>query len=318
MGIIRNMSAEARRRRKRAAEIAPFLESVFARYHSPDYLGSDPLVMVREFSDRDDRQIAALFAALLAYGNVKQINVSLGRLFAAMGGRPGLFIREFQFDEAAEALAGFKHRFADERDILCLCCLLHQAVTARSLQDGFLLGVRENEPDLALAAGRFVDYLQGFDFAPYFSRSEMLARSSFKHLLPRADKGSACKRIHLFLRWMVRPDDGVDLGLWPQVSAARLLVPVDTHILRLSQNLGLSRRAVASLEFARDVTAVLREIDPEDAARFDFSLCRLGILKLCPSSSNLQTCGACELRSVCLKRKRLTAAAARRNSCGNG
>jgi uncharacterized protein (TIGR02757 family) len=291
--------------------VAPFMESIFRRYHTPDYLGSDPLVTVRRFSDRDDREIAALFAALLAYGNVKQINASLDRLFAAMDHRPGKFVRGFDFAEAKEALHGFKHRFADENDILCLCWLLHQAIAVRPLEEGFRLGMVEEDVDLAAAAGRFVDYLQSFDFAPYFDRTAMLARSSFKHLMPRADKGSACKRIHLFLRWMVRPDDGIDLGLWSNISPGLLLVPVDTHILRLSQNLGFSKRQTASLEFARDVTRALRGVDPDDPARFDFSLCRLGILKLCPSKADLEKCAPCELHNVCHRRRRLDRNAAR-------
>lgn len=289
----------------------PFLESVYDRYHRAEYLGSDPLVMVRSFDARGDREIAAVFAALLAYGNVKQINASLARLFSAMGGQPGRFVRDLDMTRARAALAGFKHRFADENDVLCLCWLLHQAMARQSLEAGFVDGVREGETDLANAAGRFVDYLQAFEFEPYFDREQMLSRSSFKHLLSRADRGSACKRIHLFLRWMVRPDDGIDLGLWPGISPGLLLAPVDTHILRLSTNLGFTKRKTASLEFARDVTAKLRLVDPDDPVRFDFSLCRLGILKLCPTKADLQWCGRCELYGACEKRRRLERNAAR-------
>lgn len=295
------------RKLARPNDIAPFLESIFQRYHTPDYLGSDPLVIVRQFADRDDREVAALFAALLAYGNVKQINKSLTRLFVAMDNRPGLFIREFNMSSAREALHGFKHRFADENDILCLCYLLHQATATRTLEEGFCLGIDPEATDLAMAAGRFFDYLQSFHYPAHLSREQMLSRLSFKHLMPRADKGSACKRVHLFLRWMIRADDGIDLGIWKSIDPALLLVPVDTHILRLSQNLGLSKRPNASLLFAREVTQHLRKVDPSDPARFDFSLCRLGILQLCPSKSDLQKCNQCELQSVCHLKRRLEA-----------
>lgn len=287
------------------AAYGPFLESVYDRYHQPTYLGSDPLVMVRSFDDPADREVAALLAALLAYGNVKQINASLARLFAAMGGKPGAFIRNFNMSSARQSLAGFKHRFSDENDILCLCWLLHQAMQRQSLESGFCEGIRDGETDLAQAAGRFFDYLHSFSFEPHFDRATMIARSSFKHLMPRADKGSACKRIHLFLRWMIRADDGIDLGLWSTIPTSLLLVPVDTHIMRLSTNLGFSTRKAASLEFARDVTRMLRLIDPVDPARFDFSLCRLGILKLCPTKSDLQICDKCELHGACQKRRSL-------------
>lgn len=263
-----------------AAVCGPFLESVYDQYHQPRYLGSDPLAVVRAFDQTEDRQVAALFAALLAYGNVKQINASLARLFAAMDHRPARFIREFEMPAARRALAGFKHRFADEDDILCLCLLLHQAMSRQSLEEGFRAGIHDNETDLAPAAGRFIDYLHSFDFEPHFNRATMTNRSSFKHLMPRADRGSACKRIHLFLRWMIRTDDGIDLGLWRDISPSLLLIPVDTHIARLSRELGFTTRKTPSLEFAREVTAKLRLINPADPTRFDFSLCRLGILKV--------------------------------------
>lgn len=284
-------------------DLSSYLESVYVRYHRAEFLGSDPLVMVHGFEDAGDREVAALFAALLAYGNVRQINASLERLFAAMEWQPRRFLESFHWPTAHRALRGFKHRFADENDILCLCWLLHQALQKQTLEAGFAAGIQDDEPDLAAAAGRFVDYLQSFAFEPYFDRDEMLERSSFKHLLPRADKGSACKRIHLFLRWMVRPADGIDLHLWPSISPSLLLVPIDTHVMRLSQNLGLCSRQTASLQFSREVTARLREIDCADPVRFDFSLCRLGILKACPSRADLEICRTCALYEPCQRRR---------------
>lgn len=289
------------------SELSRYLEVVYARYHRSEFLGSDPLVMVHGFEDPADREVAGLFAALLAYGNVRQINASLERLFTAMDWQPRRFLDSFHWPAAHRALRGFKHRFADENDILCLCWLLHQALKTQTLEAGFAAGVLKEDADLAAAAGRFVDYLQSFAFEPYFDRDEMLGRSSFKHLLPRADKGSACKRIHLFLRWMVRPADGIDLGLWPSIPPALLLVPIDTHVMRLSQNLGLCSRQTASLQFSREVTARLREIDCEDPVRFDFSLCRLGILKACPTRSNIEICRTCALHDPCQLRRQLEA-----------
>lgn len=289
-------------------QLAKFLESVYDRYHRPEYLGSDPLVVVRGFDDPADREVAALFAALLAYGNVKQINASLLRLFEAMDGHPHRFIENFKMPAARRAMRGFKHRFADENDILCLCWLLHQAIKKQSLEAGFRAGIDSTETDLAHAAGCFVDYLQSFKFTPHFDRTAMLSRSSFKHLMPRADKGSACKRIHLFLRWMIRADDGIDLGLWRGISPALLLVPIDTHVMRLSRNLGFTQRQTASLQFSREVTARLRSIAPDDPVRFDFSLCRLGILKACPTRDDIKACRACELYGVCHHRRAIEAA----------
>ena len=263
----------------RLDQLKQLLDGIFDQYHRPEYLGSDPLLMVHRFSAPEDREIAALFAALLAYGNVKQINASLDRLFTAMEWQPRRFIEQFSWPDASAALRGFKHRFADEYDILCLSWLLHQALARQPLEQIFASCIAPGETDLANAAGRFFDSLQSGSFAPHFNRHEILGRSSFKHLMPRADKGSACKRVHLFLRWMIRPADGVDLGIWQSLSPALLLVPIDTHLFKISRELRLSRLKTPSLEFSRQVTARLRKFDPADPARYDFSLCRLGILK---------------------------------------
>jgi endonuclease III len=112
---------------------------------------------------------------------------------------------------------------------------------------------------------------------------------------------------------MVRKDDGIDLGLWRGVDPAMLLVPVDTHILRVGRHLGAIRARTHSLGAAREITAVLRGADPADPARFDFALCRLGILKRCPTAADLSACRECELRDGCRKRRALERAAARRN-----
>lgn len=280
-------------------DLGHFLELVYENYHDPRYLGTDPLVMVRDFECAADKEIGALFSALLAYGNVKQINASLQRLFDCMDNEPGRFVREFKWKAASRALRGFKHRFADENDILCLCLILHKALQKDTLESGFARGMKRGCIDLSDAAGSFVDYLQSMDTDPHYCRADMLSRSSFKHLMPRADKGSACKRIHLFLRWMIRPDDGIDLGLWKSISPELLLVPVDTHIMQLSQRLGLTTRRSASLQFSREVTAQLREVDRHDPVRFDFSLCRLGIMKVEHDGQGILQINPCQAYGFC-------------------
>jgi len=293
----------------RGAHLRPFLDALTVRYHRAALLGTDPLAVVRGFADPDDREFAALFAALLAYGNVKQINASLRDLFTRMGGAPARFIRAWSPADSFACLTaggGFKHRFTDAEDLACLCHLLHHATRGgRTLEDVFIEGFDACEPDLVGAATRFVEALCAQPFAPHFDRARMLTKASFKHLLPVAARGSAAKRIHLFLRWVVRPDDGIDLGLWRRIPPEKLLIPVDTHIFRVGRNLGLIRRKTASLEAAREMTAALRAARPDDPVRYDFSLCRLGILGDCPPVSELARCRACDLHDVCARRRRL-------------
>lgn len=278
---------------------ALFLEKVYRRYHRTEYLGSDPLAVVHQLRTAEDREIGALYAALLAYGNVKQINASLRKLFEAMDGQPAAFVHDFSYRSARERLGPFKHRFTDAEDVLCLAHLIHQRTRSRPLQRWFADCVQSCDEDFAPAAGRFIGLLLSGDFGRHFDERRMLAKASFKHFVPRPERGSACKRLYLFLRWMIRERDGIDLGLWESIEPDKLLIPVDTHILRISNKLGFTSKQTASLAAAREITSVLRRVDPADPVRFDFSLCRLGILKQCPSTSSLDTCRECALEPIC-------------------
>jgi uncharacterized protein (TIGR02757 family) len=143
--------------------------------------------------------------------------------------------------------------------------------------------------ELREGLARFADALRG----------ERASRS-LRHLVPDPRAGSACKRQLLYLRWMVRPADGVDLGLWP-LSPAQLIVPVDTHVHRIAKNLDLTRRNDASWRTAEEITAALREMDPHDPVRYDFALCHLGVSRACPSRRDSDKCAACVLKPVCVR-----------------
>jgi uncharacterized protein (TIGR02757 family) len=120
-----------------------------------------------------------------------------------------------------------------------------------------------------------------------------------RHFLPSPLEGSACKRLNLYLRWMVRPDDGVDFGLWPQIPTDRLIIPLDTHICRIGQFLGLTRRKTPDWKMAEEITRSLRAISPDDPVQYDFVLCHMGISGNCPLVGCREKCEACPLRSAC-------------------
>jgi len=120
------------------------------------------------------------------------------------------------------------------------------------------------------------------------------------HVLPDPRAGGAMKRLLLFLRWMIRPADGIDLGVWRRVSTRRLLMPVDVHIHRLSRNLGLTARRDVSWKTATEITQALRELDADDPTRYDFSLCHLGMVQDCPSRADPTRCEGCGVKPVCI------------------
>lgn len=249
--------------------LARRLRALAAR-RDPRRLADDPLGLVR---GAGDRETGALVAAALAFGNVKGIRRSVATALRAVDG-----------DRAV--LRGFRHRWIDGRDVARLLDGIGRARSHHgSLEELFLAG---DDGDLGRALDRFCDALRG----PRPSRG-------LRFLLPRPADGSACKRPLLFLRWVVRPDDGADLGLWRRVDPARLVVPLDTHVHRIAFWLGLTDRRTPGWRTALDVTRALRRIDPRDPVRFDFALAHLGISKDCPKRPVAETCARCPLRPHC-------------------
>lgn len=287
-------------------KLLPFLEETYDLYHKADYLSTDPLLNVHRFKDKKDREIVAFFSAFLAYGNVTQINKSIAKLLVAMDNQPYDFIYNLDNCAAGELLNGFKHRFTDEEDILYICFALQKIYRSYgSLEDLFLSGYNERNTDLQNAAAHFIDFFSSSDAAVQGRNEIMRQKSSFKHFLPSPARGSACKRLWLFLRWVCRPDDGIDLKIWSRVPHSKLLMPIDTHIFRIGKNLGLITTSTPNQRAALEMTENLRKLNPADPIKYDFSLCRIGILKQCPSKSELKICNECGFKPVCLTRRAL-------------
>ncbi|HEX5043046.1 MAG TPA: TIGR02757 family protein [Candidatus Polarisedimenticolaceae bacterium] len=247
-----------------------------SRRYDRRFLGTDPVGIVRRFENPADREVMAFLAAGLAYGRVGSIRASLDDLLARFGTSPAAFARGFDPRRDARRLDGFAHRFTRGRDVGLFLFLLRQArERAGTLERFFLEGDLPGTPDLEVAMDAFGARL--FALAPGPLRGGL---PGARWLLPLPCHGSVAKRHCLLLRWLVRPDDGVDLGLWSSVSPARLIVPLDVHLQRVARALGWTRRRTPGWPMALEVTARLRRLTPGDPVRHDFALCRLGILGL--------------------------------------
>ena len=245
-----------------------------SRRYDRRFLDTDPVGIVRRYATAADREVVAFLAAALAYGRVASIRASLDDLLARFGASPGSFVRGFEPRRDARRLEGFAHRFTRGRDVALFLWLLRQAMeSAGSLETFFLEGDVPGAPDLEAAMDAFGARLFALDPGPLRE-----ALPGARWLLPLPCHGSVAKRHCLLLRWLVRPEDGVDLGLWTGVSPARLIVPLDVHLQRVARALGWTRRRTAGWPMALEVTARLRRLTPEDPVRHDFALCRLGIL----------------------------------------
>ncbi len=288
-----------------------FLDRLVDEYHRPVYLSSDPLEFVHRYEDPLDQEAVAVLAALLAYGNVKQIRRSvedaLERIESAAG-TPGAFVLATANPGSAQALEGFVHRFhvgADVYEIFRLMRLSrerHGSVGAHFISH------------LEPGAGDFGEALSAFiaDWKAW-ARPEK-SGPHFGHLLTAPKDGSCCKRWCMLLRWMGRNDGegGLDPGLWGErgklsrgfprgrfLRSSQLVLPLDTHTGRICGYLSLTKRKVLGWKAAVEITAALRDCSAEDPTRYDFALSRLGILDLCQRRYRAEICGRCQLVKVC-------------------
>ncbi len=276
------------------------LDGLYRRY-GPGYLHTDPVSVPRSYAEPEDREVAGLITAALAYGQVPQIMASVRRVMAIMGERPAAFVRRFDPGRDRALLRGFVHRFNDARDMGLLLHFTRQALDRSGSLEGFFLeGYSAGDDDIGPALSSFVRRMLALDCSAYYRKGVLPAAAGVRFFLPSPDGGSTCKRLNLFLRWMVRPDDGVDFGIWRGVSPSKLIIPLDTHVSRIAAAIGLTSRRTAGWKMAREVTGRLRAMDVGDPVKYDFALCRLGILDECPRRRDPVKCRGCELRPHCV------------------
>jgi uncharacterized protein (TIGR02757 family) len=279
------------------------LDRLYDGFNYPDS-AADPIQIVRRYRRSDDREVVAFCAASLAFGRVASVLHSIERLMAVFshgGGRPADYVRQFDPKRHAPALAGLVHRWIGERDLVALLWIMRQMLERSGTIEGFFLeGYDAAAADVATALDSFSLRAMALDLTAAYGR--VPRRPGVGYFFPRPSNGSACKRLNLFLRWMVR-HDALDLGVWTRVASSKLVVPLDTHVIRVGRCLGLTRYTSPGWAMARDITASLKTIDPRDPVRYDFSLCHLGMMNAC-GFSRAQADAQCPLRGACRPRAR--------------
>jgi uncharacterized protein (TIGR02757 family) len=272
------------------------LDDVRARCDVRARREADPVGFAHGYTRAEDQELVALVCACTAFGNVKAIRAKLSDLLARLGPRPSHAADDPR--ALRRRLRGWKHRVFRGEDIARLLS------GARSVQrENGSLGARF-EAELR-ARGNLRDALAAWSAAirsagGLHARTAGSSRRGPAHLLADPHGPSGSKRLMLFLRWMVRGPDGVDLGLWRGVDPALLLVPVDVHIHRLSRNLGFTRRRDLSWKTTVEITGALARLDPSDPVGYDFSLCHMGMLRGCPSRRDHDACEGCGVKPVCI------------------
>ncbi len=280
--------------------MAEGLESLLAGVDRAALRAADPVGLVHRYADPHDQEVAGLVVAALAYGRVSLIRAAAEAVLERLGASPAAAVE----DEARLALlSGFAYRFQRGDDLPRFLGAVGRVRRRHgSLAAAFAEARRESDRDHADPAARLIAELRAEAGAPL--------TYGLRYLLPDPATGGASKRLHLYLRWMLRGPDGLDLGAWkslvPGLGPSRLLVPIDTHVSRICRHLGLTERRADDLETARELTAALARLDPADPVRFDMALCHLGISGRCPRQPAPATCSVCPLRLACRTGKSLT------------
>lgn len=243
-----------------------FLDKKVKEYNQPSFIATDPVSIPHRFKKKQDKEIAGFFAAIFAWGNRTTIINKTNELMSLMDDAPYDFCKNHQDSDLRRMLA-FKHRTFNTTDLLYFIEFFHHHYSgSRSLEEAFL------------SSGNFIsmkDSLDGF-YKRFFSLPDAPDRTR-KHIATPS-KNSTCKRINMYLRWMVRKDDAaVDFGVWKKIPQSQLVCPVDLHVARVARRLGLIERKATDWTTALELTNNLKEFDPGDPAKYDFALFGLGI-----------------------------------------
>jgi uncharacterized protein (TIGR02757 family) len=275
------------------------LDRLYEAYNRED-AALDPIQIVRRYAAPADQEVIGFCAAALAFGRVQSVLNTVNALAAALGPSPAAFVRRFDPGAAHPELRAMVHRWIRGADIVALLWILRQMIDeAGSIDAFFARGYDPSAVDVAGALDSFSRRALALDLRAVYGR-RLPARAGVCYFFPRPSAGSACKRLNLFLRWMVRRD-AVDLGAWTSIPPGKLIVPLDTHVIRLGRCLRLTTYTSPGWRMAADITASLRAIDPADPVRFDFSLCHVGMMNAC-GFGRRQGDAQCPLKGFCRPR----------------
>jgi uncharacterized protein (TIGR02757 family) len=278
-------------KRKRLKKI---LDRFYEEFNFRDHVLHDPIQFPRRYKTPEDKEVAGFIASCLAYGRVEVFMPVIREVLSPMGKNPHAFLMDFQVKKQG-TLFPFKYRFNDTKDIVCLLYIIHRLLRDyASLEQAFKRCYLPEGHDIGKGITGFMEEVMSVDTSAVYGRN--IHPPGMTQFFPSPAKGSTCKRMNLFLRWMIRDRD-IDLGLWKGVPKHALVIPLDTHIARISRCLGLTDRMSSDWKTAQEITASLKYLDPEDPLKYDFALCHHGISGLCKAGDH-QGCRGCILRKA--------------------
>ncbi len=270
------------------------LDKFYRDYDFKGRLGHDPVEFPHRYKNPRDVEVSAFIASSLAYGKVELFKPVIEKILSEMGTAPYEFLLGFSIKRHRKLFEGIKYRFNENDDLIALLFVLHKTLTGnKSLENVFMKFCGADSLTIEEGLAGFVSSLLQINTSPVYGKD--IKPAGLRQLFPSPVNGSACKRANLFLRWMVRDRD-IDFGIWKGIPKKKLVIPLDTHIARISRCLGFTERKSQDWKMAVEITESLKIFDPEDPLKYDFALCHHGISGVCKGEKNGAECRGCILK----------------------
>jgi uncharacterized protein (TIGR02757 family) len=271
------------------------LDELYRDYDFKKRLLHDPIEFPHRYNRPRDVEVSGFIASSLAYGKVGLFKPVAEKILSVMGSNPYEFLRDFRLKRHRKLFQGIQYRFNENEDVLALLLILHKTLNDRgSLENLFMKFYLPGSRTIEEGLCGFISSLLEVDTSEVYGKN--IRPAGLKQLFPLPADGSACKRANLFLRWMVRDRD-IDFGIWEGIPKNKLIIPLDTHIARISRCLGFTARKSPGWKMALDITEALKGIDPEDPLKYDFALCHHGISGICRGGKDRSVCKTCVFRT---------------------
>jgi len=266
------------------------LNSLYKTYNFKDRVFHDPIEFPCQYKQHQDIEISGFIASCFAYGRVDLFKPIIGKILSFMGDSPYDFISNFNLKKHGKLFTGIKYRFNSTNDIVALLYVIHKVVKKYgSIESCFKSFYNEKDGNIGSALSGLISYM--LKQAPL---ERNFLSKGFLQFFPSPQKGSACKRMNLFLRWMIRDRD-IDFGIWKGIAKSKLVIPLDTHIARISRCLGFTKRVSQDWKTAIEITEAMKRFDSDDPLKYDFALCHSGISKVCSALR----CKDCRFTEFC-------------------
>ena len=277
------------------SELKTILNRYYREYNFRQRLLHDPIEFQHRYKKGGDIEMAGFLACCFAYGRIGLFKPVVEKILSIMGESPHDFLLHFSVARQARRFQGMQYRFNRNQDIICLLFMLQIILRKdNSLENVLMKHYRATDENIGNSLTALMDRFLSVDTTKIYGRN--IKPSGLKQFFPSPAKGSTCKRSTLFLRWMIRDRD-IDLGIWKNIPKNKLVIPLDTHIMKISRCIGLTKRNAADWKTAVEITESLKKFDPADPLKYDFALCHHGISGLCRGKRDRSVCSECVFRN---------------------